>query len=423
MTNYPQIRFITDDTPWENDYLSKLVHWNKTFSNVPNNQQSSVNVYCTNVTARRLEELNIGKGEVKLLSTGNFVGYTSVEKCKNIYDEGEVITLPSGGTANIKYHNGKFISSGNYLARAFENVSAKFVYYHLMSIQHKIESFYRGSSIKHPEMLDVLSLMIKHPNLKIQNYVSSFLSTIDDLIASKKYELVKNIKYKDSMLHKMFPKRESNVPEVRFAEFTEDWNADRFSNLFDKLNNNTFSRKLLNYRDGEAKNIHYGDVLINYGFSVDITDTNVPFINNDVDLVGFKSDNYLKTGDVVFADTAEDTTAGKMVEIINKDNYPVLSGLHTYPCRPLIDFAEGFLGIYMNTSHFHDELIPYMQGSKVTGFNYEYLTRMIVKYPTIKEQKRIVDFFSNLESLISNQEKEIVTLERLKDTLLKKMFA
>jgi type I restriction enzyme S subunit len=89
----------------------------------------------------------------------------------------------------------------------------------------------------------------------------------------------------------------------------------------------------------------------------------------------------------------------------------------------LIDFAEGYLGIYMNTSHFHDELIPYMQGSKVTGFNYEYLTRMIVKYPSVKEQNRIVDFFSNLDTLISNQEKEIITLERLKTTLLKKMFA
>jgi type I restriction enzyme S subunit len=77
----------------------------------------------------------------------------------------------------------------------------------------------------------------------------------------------------------------------------------------------------------------------------------------------------------------------------------------------------------MNTTHFHDQLIQYMQGSKVTGFNYEFLTRTIVKYPSKPEQKKIVDFFDNLNELISSQEKEIKTLEYLKVTLLSKMFA
>jgi len=423
MRSSPLIRFKNDTDLWMNSEIFKLMYWNKTFSNVSPAMQNQINEYKTNITAKKLESLNLGKGNIKLLSTGNFEGFTTTQKCKNIYDEGEVITLPSGGTANIKYYNGKFISSGNYLAKSYSNVSPKFLYYHLKNIQNQIEGFFRGSSIKHPEMQDVFSINVLHPKYDIQTKIETFHTNLDSLIEQKFKELEKIKKHKQSMLNKMFPKKGSTVPEIRFDEFESVWKSDKFGSLFDKLSNNTFSRNQLNYKDGLVKNIHYGDVLIRYGFAIDIESTIVPFINSDVELINFKQESYLKTGDIVFADTAEDTTAGKMVEIYNELEIPTLSGLHTYPCRPLVDFEKGYLGIFMNTNHFHDQLIPYMQGSKVTSFNFEFLTRTLVSYPDKTEQKKIVDFFSNLDKLIFSQEREVQTLKHLKATLLSKMFA
>jgi type I restriction enzyme S subunit len=381
----------------------------------------------------KLNKISLNRGEViaKPKKEGKYPVYSSsihndglFAKIDNFMFDEELITWSIDGGGDFFYRSKHKFSvtnvSGYLRVLDKETIDTKYLYY-LLSYLHSSKHFdYQTKA--HPSVIRDL-YVFNIPNIKIQKELSSLLFNLEGMLKHMKTQLNMTKVHKKSMLYKMFPKRESNLPEIRFSEFTEDWKNDKFSNLFFKLNNNTFSRKLLNYRGGFAKNIHYGDVLINYGSSVDITDSIVPFINSDVDLLSIKSDNYLKTGDVVFADTAEDTTAGKMVEIINKDGFPVLSGLHTYPCRTLIDFAEGYLGIYMNTSHFHDELIPYMQGSKVTGFNYEYLTRMIVKYPSVKEQNRIVDFFSNLDTLISNQEKEIITLERLKTTLLKKMFA
>lgn len=279
-----------------------------------------------------------------------------------------------------------------------------------------------GGAMPYIKLDTLTNLLLSFPSKPEQKNIAKFLSNLDKIIDNKKQQLEKTKLYKSSMLSKMFPKEGSLVPEIRFKEFVDEWNAALFGENFEKLSNNSFSRDLLNYKNGDFKNIHYGDILIKYGFSISVNDNVVPFINNEVE-INQKLNDYLKTGDVVFADTAEDTTAGKMVEIFNDNNIKVISGLHTYPCRPLIKFYKGFLGIMLNTPYFHNQLVPYMQGTKVTGFNYNYLCKINIVYPTIDEQEKIVSFFTTLDEMISNQEKEIETLEHLKKTLLNKMFA
>lgn len=92
--------------------------------------------------------------------------------------------------------------------------------------------------------------------------------------------------------------------------------------------------------------IHYGDVLIKYGSILDATDNTIPHI-----ISGHESTNcgYLQDGDIVIADTAEDETVGKTIELLNVSKRKVEAGLHTVPCRPLFPFASMYLGYYMNT--------------------------------------------------------------------------
>ena len=67
---------------------------------------------------------------------------------------------------------------------------------------------------------------------------------------------------------------------------------------------------------------------------------------------------------MIFADTAEDETVGKCSEIAGLTDETALSGLHTIPYRPQLKFATGYLGYYLNSSVFHQQLIPLMQGDK-----------------------------------------------------------
>ena len=100
--------------------------------------------------------------------------------------------------------------------------------------------------------------------------------------------------------------------EVRFkkADGTDfpEWEGQTFEKAFEPLNNNTFSRDMLNYITGPALNIHYGDVLVKYGDVCDIDKDVLPFVNEGQDVAKYA---FLKDGDIVLADTAEDEAVGK----------------------------------------------------------------------------------------------------------------
>ena len=111
----------------------------------------------------------------------------------------------------------------------------------------------------------------------------------------------------------------------------------------------------------------------------------------------------LKNGDVVIADAAEDEAVGKCTEIFNiSQNEQIISGLHTIPCRPNIDFAQGFLGYYMNSNSYHSQLVPLMQGIKVLSLSKSSLQDTLITFPrTKKEQARIGTFFRQLDRLVA----------------------
>lgn len=100
------------------------------------------------------------------------------------------------------------------------------------------------------------------------------------------------------------------------------WGRTTFAEAFTAINNNTFSRDMLNYENGAVKNIHYGDILIRFGDICDIQKDSIPFVNEDVNTSKYAR---LKNGDIILADTAEDETVGKAIEIFNADSDEVIS--------------------------------------------------------------------------------------------------
>lgn len=171
--------------------------------------------------------------------------------------------------------------------------------------------------------------------------------------------------------------------------------------MFTGLQNNTLSRSELNYENGTVKNVHYGDVLIKFGDYIDASKEELPFINDDSKVEKFKG-SFLHNGDIVIADTAEDETVGKCTEIQGVDDIKLISGLHTIPCRPKEEYGAKFLGYYMNSSAYHAQLIPLMQGIKVTSISKSALqdTNMIIP-KSVDEQTIIGEYFSNLDHLIT----------------------
>jgi type I restriction enzyme S subunit len=214
---------------------------------------------------------------------------------------------------------------------------------------------------------------------------------------------------------------ENKKPVIRFSGFTDAWEQRKFTEVFIYLQNNSLSRADLNYEQGLIKNVHYGDVLIKFGEILDVESAELPFISNNEFTVSNTS--LLQNGDVVIADAAEDETVGKCSEIKGIEGINVVSGLHTIPCRPNKTFASGYLGYYLNSSAYHDQLLPLIQGTKISSISKSALLNTDIIYPdSEQEQLQIGQFFQSLDNLITLHQRKYDKLQNVKKSMLEKMF-
>ena len=267
----------------------------------------------------------------------------------------------------------------------------------------------------------VMELEVPCPTIDEQRQVGSFLRQLDNLITlhQRKYDSLCSVK--KSMLQKMFPRDGASEPEIRFAGFTDPWEQRKWSETFQVLPNNTLSRADLNSAEGKLRNVHYGDILIKYRERIDASLTEFPYIS-DPDTASKYMNATLQEGDVVFADTAEDEAVGKCVELRELHGTPVVSGLHTIPCRPVEEFADGYLGYFLNSVSYHNQLVPLMQGIKVTSISKGAIADTCVCYPSYEEQVQIGAYFTQLDNLITLHQRELDLLRKVKQSMLQKMF-
>ena len=169
-----------------------LTAWDKKFNGVDKEKQKNVisYKYYLSTDFAKVEKKN---GNIKYISTGisGDDRYTTEELAGDYLAEGEVVCIPWGGTPNVKYHKGKFVTGDNRIATSLDiNIlSNKFLYYWMQSKINVISKFYRGSGIKHPSMKDVLDMNIAVPPLEVQCEIVHILDDFTLLSALLSAEL------------------------------------------------------------------------------------------------------------------------------------------------------------------------------------------------------------------------------------------
>ena len=209
---------------------------------------------------------------------------------------------------------------------------------------------------------------------------------------------------------------------IKHGQILHSWEQRKLGDTFDFLQNNTLSRADLDAETGVAKNVHYGDVLIKFGEYLDASSSALPYIPSQQIVDKFKG-SLLQDGDVIMADTAEDEAVGKCTEIAGLQGFPTISGLHTIPLRPKEKFASGYLGYYMNSGSYHNQLLPLMQGIKVTSVSKSAISNTDISFPYDRdEQAEIGGFFIRLDNLITLHQRKLEKLKNIKKSMLEKMF-
>ena len=211
--------------------------------------------------------------------------------------------------------------------------------------------------------------------------------------------------------------------QTEIGVLPDSWDTITFEECFTILPNNTLSRAELQYNDGEVRNIHYGDILVKFPAVLDCSAAKLPYVS--AENTAKVSKGSLHDGDLIMADTAEDAAVGKSTEVIGIGDSKVVSGLHTIPCRPKDRemFANKWLGYFINHSIYHDQLIPYITGIKVSSVSKSAISSTIIAVPPEPEQKAVVAALSDIDALIENMEKLIAKKRAIKQGTMQELLS
>ncbi|RNM29188.1 restriction endonuclease subunit S [Absicoccus porci] len=226
------------------------------------------------------------------------------------------------------------------------------------------------------------------PSLEEQQKIASLFTELDSLIQSAEKELEGYRKLKQGMLQKMFPKKGEKVPEIRFPEFTGDWEQRKLGELCDIT-----TGKL----DANAMN----------------PDGEYDFYTSGIDV--YKIDKAAFSGPAI-------TIAGNGANVgyLHLADGYFNAYQRTYILTNFLanrQFLYSSIGVTLPCKIYEE-----VRGSGVPYIVLNMLTDLVIQLPSQEEQFKIAEHFSNLDNLITIQQKEIDGYKELKKGLLQQMF-
>ena len=255
------------------------------------------------------------------------------------------------------------------------------------NFQQRALRFEEGTVTKrqsvNPEDLITLDVLVTTKKEE-QKKIASFFDDLDNLITFHQRKCEQTKKLKKYMLQKMFPKEGQTVPEVRFEGFTDAWEKHKFSDVIEIGSG-------MDYKHLEEGNVPvYGTG--GYMLSVDKA------LSDDKDAIGIGRKG---TIDKPYILRAPFWTVDTLFYCIPKEDYD-------------LDFTSC---LFQNVNwKKKDESTGVPSLSKVIINNVETIT------PIFDEQKKIGNYFQNLDHLITLHQRKCDELQNIKKFMLQNMF-
>ena len=209
----------------------------------------------------------------------------------------------------------------------------------------------------------------------------------------------------------------SDVPHLRFPEFSEEWEICKVSELLDFYSTNSLSWEQLEYGTKAIMNLHYGLIHVGLPTMVDLTRDNLPNIKEDNMPKNFE---LCKEGDVAFADASEDTNeVAKPIEFFDLAGKNIVCGLHTIHGRDNKNKTViGFKGYAFSSSAFHNQIRRIAQGTKIYSISTKNFSECFIGIPSKVEQTKIATLLRLIDERIATQNKIIEDLKKLKSAII-----
>ena len=302
--------------------------------------------------------------------------------------EGENIFLATGGSANVKYYDGKSAYSTDTYAIVGKNINTLYLYYLLLNnISIINQNYFSGSGLKHLQKNDFKEIVFSLPtSLTEQKQIADILSTADKAIEDTQALIDKYKSIKDGLMHDLLK------PKI-------GWKKVELGKCLKQKPDYGIN----------APAVAYESKLPTYLRITDITEDGYYSKKNIVSVADSNAYKFiLNEGDIVFARTG--ASVGKTYLYDHNDGLLVFAG---FLIRVKVDehiLLPKFLKYQTQTNEYKNWISINSIRSGQPGINsneYEKFSFYIPfknGVPDIKEQLRISEILSSIDILIRNLE-------------------
>lgn len=395
--NVPTIRFKGFQNEWQNNFLYKLCDIStgypfdsKLFSNDgqylvitnSNIQNESRNV--DNKVGSKINLLNptfnnfiLNIGDILITMDGTVGRSAIVSKTHNILAQ-RVGRLSNTNNFNYLYYllnNGKF--------------------------HYEMTKLAKGGTIKHISLSDIGKFNTFSSDKDEQTQIGNFFKTFDEQISLQEQKHQKLINLKKAMLEKMFPKEGADVPEIRFKGFTEKWEVKKLGD---------FGNVAMNKRIFKSETSIKGEIpFYKIGTFGSIPDS---YITRKKYLEYKSKYPYPQIGDILISASG---SIGRLVIYQGKEEYFQDSNIVWLKHEGRLNntFLKQFY-LIVKWNGLEGSTIKRLYNSNILS------TKILV--PSLEEQKKIGDYFENLDHLIQQSQTQLDKFKNIKQALLQKMF-
>jgi len=210
--------------------------------------------------------------------------------------------------------------------------------------------------------------------------------------------------------------------QTRLPGFHGEWEVKTLGDLFNFSGGYSASRDQLS-TEGHCY-LHYGDI---HGATKTCVDARADYQDIpklDIPLKRVSSSSLLKDGDVVFVDASEDAEGtSRHVVVVNKDNVPFISGLHTIVAKSKTDeLAHEYRQFCFQTAAIREQFLFYAVGTKVSGISKSNIPKLMLPVPSLPEQTAIAGVLTEMDVELAVLEQRQAKTRALKQGMMQELL-
>lgn len=400
----PQVRFKGYNDTWEQCELRELIIYRNGTGN--EEKQSDSGKY----ELINLNSISIDGG---LKPSGKFID----EETETLFKDDLVMALSDvghgdllGRVAIIPENNRFVLNQRVALLRNKGSVDVKYLFSYINAYQSYFKKQGAGSSQLNISRGSVENFEVLLPHKDEQKKIGAYFNNLDNLITLHQRKYDKLINVKTAMLEKMFPKKGSLYPRIRFEGFVDAWNQCKLGDLV-QIERGGSPRPIDDYitdAPGGLNWVKIGDA-----------PTQGHYITKTAEKIrpeGLSKTREVYPGDLILSNSMSFGKPYIMgIEGCIHDGWLLVRNTNDI-------FDLTFLCHLLGTPQMLDQYRSLAAGSTVNNLNKELVGNTTVIIPKINEQRLIGQYLEQLDKLITLHQQKLEKLKNIKKACLEKMF-